>query len=334
QPGIRGSAVGDALAQLVERRIVQEALLVHDVGEPQVAGVEDLQLRLHAQLADARRAGPHHVRGRDVDAGALAEVEGAAVQSADLRAQDLDVRESLSLIHQVRAVDGDRGVLRVDDEVAAHAGGHVDDGIDVRGADEAGDLRVELRLAGALLRLRVADVDVDDGGAGAGRGDAGVRDLLRSDGDVLGLAGGVARTREGAREDDGAVHDAVLSDGSVWFGESVGMSVVTGAGVVTGASAVGVFSRRWASIQFRTVSRIRWGSSSPDMTRMPRPSMRPVRWRTASSWSPRPPTSAPRWTIRGGAPAARAAASARARADERRGRRSRPARTAGGRRRA
>src|SRR5699024_8596539 len=196
-----------------------------------------------------------------------AEVEGAAVQGAYLRAQGLDVREAFRLVDEIRAVDGDRGVLRVDDEVAAHARGHVDDGIDVRGADEAGDLHVELRLAGALLRLRVADVDVDDGGAGAGRGDAGVRDLLRGDGDVLGLAGGVARTREGAREDDGTVHDAVLSDGSVWFGESVG------------------FSSRWESIQPRTVARIRCGSSGPDMTRMPRPSMRPVRWRTASSRS-------------------------------------------------
>src|SRR5699024_6715310 len=113
QAGIRGSAVGDALAQLVERRIVQEALLVHDVGEPQVAGVEDLQLRLHAQLADARGTGPHHVRGRDVDAGALAEVEGAAVQGAYLRAQGLDVREALRLVDEIRAVDGDRGRLRV-----------------------------------------------------------------------------------------------------------------------------------------------------------------------------------------------------------------------------
>ncbi len=55
--------------------------------------------------------------------------------------------ESVEGIDEVGARHRGQGVLRVDDEVAAHSGGEVDDGVDVGGADAADDLAVVGDLA-------------------------------------------------------------------------------------------------------------------------------------------------------------------------------------------
>ena len=91
--GLGRGAVRDAHAQLVHRRVVDQALGDELVGEPQVPGVEDLQLGPHAQLLDPLGARAQHVRRADVDQAALAEVQAAAVERADVGQQLLDVRE-------------------------------------------------------------------------------------------------------------------------------------------------------------------------------------------------------------------------------------------------
>src|SRR5699024_7928263 len=102
----------------------------------------------------------HHVGGGDVDRAALAEVQGAAVQRADLRAQRLDVREPGGLVHQVGTLDQDERIGRVDHQVPAHPGGHVQHRADIGGVEDLLDLRVVLDLARAERGLRVAHVDV------------------------------------------------------------------------------------------------------------------------------------------------------------------------------
>src|SRR5699024_11500189 len=121
----------------------------------------------------------------------FAEVEGPAVDRADLGQQLFDVGETVEGVDEVGARHRRQGVLRVDDEVTAHAGGEVDDRVDIGCADPTDDLTVVGDLACALLGLEVTHVDVDDGGSGTGGGDRIVRDLLRGDGHVLALAGGV-----------------------------------------------------------------------------------------------------------------------------------------------
>ena len=160
-----------------------------------------------AELLDALGAVAEHVGGADVDQAALAEVEAAAVERADVGQQLLDVLEPLDAADQVGALDEGRRVLRVEHQVAAHAGGGVDDDVDVAGADPLHRLAVERDLARALAGLRVAHVDVHDRGARPRRGDA--RDSAICSG-VTGtcsdLPDGVAGAGEGTGDDDLAVH--------------------------------------------------------------------------------------------------------------------------------
>ena len=100
------------------------------------------------------------------------------------------------------------GLLRVQHQVAAHAGGGVDDDVDVAGADPLHRLAVERDLAGALPVSRIAHVDVDDRGAGPRCRDARVGDLLGRHGHVLGPAHGVACAGQGAGDHDLAIHDS------------------------------------------------------------------------------------------------------------------------------
>src|SRR5699024_6236786 len=70
----------------------------------QVAGVEDLEFGPHAQGLDPLRPLPEHVRGGDVDVRPFAEVEGPAVDRADLGQQLFDVGETVEGV--MRSVPG------------------------------------------------------------------------------------------------------------------------------------------------------------------------------------------------------------------------------------
>ena len=152
-----------------------------------------------AELLDLLRAVAQHVGRADVDQAALAEVEAAAVERADVGEQLLHVREPLDAADQVGALDERRRVLRVEHQVAAHARGGVDDDVDVGGADPLHCLAVERHLAGALARLGIAHVDVHDGRARTRRRDAGLGDLLRGDRHVLASGRRCRRRRSGRR---------------------------------------------------------------------------------------------------------------------------------------
>ena len=105
QRRVGGCAVRDVHAELEHRRRVDQPLLDQLAAEPQVAGVEDLHLDAHAELLDALGAVAQDVRRADVDQAALAEVEAAAVERADVGQQLLDVREPLDAVDQVGALD-------------------------------------------------------------------------------------------------------------------------------------------------------------------------------------------------------------------------------------
>src|SRR5699024_4640843 len=136
-----------------------QALLDELPAEPEVTGVEDLHLAAHAELLDALGTLAEHVGGADVDEAALAEVEAAAVEGADVGHDLLDVLEALPAGHQVGAVDEGGRVLWVEHQVAAHAGGGVDDDVDPARADALDRLAVVGHLAGPLAGRRFAHMD-------------------------------------------------------------------------------------------------------------------------------------------------------------------------------
>ena len=208
-PEVVRRAVRDAGAELDHRRVVDQAVADQLVHEHEMAGVEHLELRPHAELADPRRHRAQHPgRVHHHVVAARGEVHRPAVERADLGQQLLDVREPLGRADHVgaRLVGRQRRLVAAEHEVAAHAGGEVQDDVDVGRADPLDDRAVERRVAGAAAGLRVADVDVRDRRARARRLDRRVGDLLGRDRHVLAPAGGVAGARDGAGDEDLPVH--------------------------------------------------------------------------------------------------------------------------------
>ncbi len=204
--GIGWRAPGNAQAQL-DQRVFQQALLEQLLGEPQVAGVEDFQLGLHAQLGDAFGAGTQLRRSGDIDEVAVAEIQGAAVQGADFRQQLLDMRQALQRADQVGAgAELQRLLAATDFQVAAHAGGEVDDHVGVALADALDHLAVQRHVAARLAGLRIAHMAVGNGGAGLGCLDGGGGDFLGRDRDGRVFADGVASAGHRAGDDDFVVH--------------------------------------------------------------------------------------------------------------------------------
>src|SRR5882757_2101962 len=206
QLGLGWGTVRDTHAQLEQRRRVDQPLGDHLLGEPQVAGIEDLQLRFHPELLDALRADPQHVRGGDVELAALAEVQRAAVQGADVRQQLLDVRQPVQPVDQVGSVHRLERVLLVDHQVATHPGGQVDHHVDAAVLDPPDHLPVQRDLPGWAAGLDVPDVDVHHRRAGVGRLDRRGGDLLRGDRYELAAPDGVAGAGERTGNDHFTVH--------------------------------------------------------------------------------------------------------------------------------
>ena len=103
-------------------------------------------------------------------------------------------------------VDGQGRFNTAEHEVPPHAGGQVEDNVDVGGADPVLDLPVEIPPARGGPGLRVADMAMDDGRPGLGRVDRGFGDLFRRDRHVRRDAHRVARARHGAGDEDIAIH--------------------------------------------------------------------------------------------------------------------------------
>src|SRR5882762_1671068 len=184
----------DAHAQLNQRGRREQPLFDHLLHEPQVAGIEYFELRLHPQVLGNGGALAQIVRRGNVGAVPVAKIQRAAIERGDVGtirafvAEIDDVAHPILLGHEVAA--GSRRVLQTmiaDDDVAAHAAGEVDDDVDLALADALDDLAVVPGLHAECAGLGIANVDVNDGGAGVCGRDGGGRDLFGRDGAVRAL---------------------------------------------------------------------------------------------------------------------------------------------------
>ena len=157
------------------------------------------------------------LRGRLHDHGvAIAEIERAAIQRAEFRAQFGNVEQALNGADEIGArTPFHRRFAGADIKIAAHAGGQVDDDFLVLGADALHDFPVEINAAGTLAGLGVADMAMDHGGTGSGGFQRGIGNLLGGYGNIRAFANRVASAGHGAGNDDLGVH------GSPPFGREV-----------------------------------------------------------------------------------------------------------------
>src|SRR5690606_30020313 len=126
---------------------------------------------------------------------AVAEVEGAAVQGADLRQQFLHMRQAGQWADQVSVgAEVHRVLAATDFQVAAHAGGEVDDDVDVGLADALHHFTVQGYIAAEFAGVRVAYMAVHHGGAGLGGFYCGGGNLFGGDRHVRASGGRVAST--------------------------------------------------------------------------------------------------------------------------------------------
>ena len=109
-------------------------------------------------------------------------------------------RSVLALVELARLLAG------ADFEIAAHAGGQIDDDVLVLGANALHHLAIEMDAARALAGLGIADMAMNHGGAGGGRFERGIGDLLRRHRNGRMLADSVAGAGHRAGNDDLWIH--------------------------------------------------------------------------------------------------------------------------------
>src|SRR5277367_4982997 len=208
------NSVGNAHAQLNERGRGQEPFLDHLPDEPEIAGVENLQLRLDPEILGNGGALAQIVGGGDVGAIAVAEVQGAAGQGGDIRpvkafmAQVDDMAHAVFLADEIAA--GARRILQpviAHHDVAAHAAGEIHEHIDFALADALDDFAVVLGLHAEGAGFGFAHVNVNDGGAGLGGRDGRGGDLFGGDGAVRALGDLGVIAGDGAGNDDVVIHE-------------------------------------------------------------------------------------------------------------------------------
>ena len=167
---------------------------------------------------NALGAGAQLRRGGHVNGVAIAEVQRAAIEGADFRQQFFDVSQAGQRADQVGVrAELHRVLAGADFQVAAHAGGEVDDDVDVGLADALHHFAVQRHVTAELAGLWVTHVAMHHGGAGLGGFHGRRSDLFRGDRHVRASGGRVASTGECAGDDDVVVHGAVSfrRDGSV-----------------------------------------------------------------------------------------------------------------------
>ena len=190
-----------------------QAFLDHLLGKPQVAGVEDLELRLDLEVAQDRGALAQVIGGRDVGAVAVAEVEAAAIERRDIGpvlaflAQVDHVAHAIFLRDEVGA--GRRSVghaMVADVDVATHAAGQVDEDVHLALADALDHLAVVPGLHAEDAGLGIAHVDVHHRRAGLRGLDCGLGDILRRDRAVRALGDLGVVAGDGAGDHDLRIH--------------------------------------------------------------------------------------------------------------------------------
>ena len=171
----------NAHAKLDQHGILDQPFRGELLSEPEMPGVERLDLRAHPE----RRHLPRHLaqhRGR-VGHDVIAEIEihGSAVEGADLRKALRDMGDTLGRPRHVGAFFVDRqGRFNVaEDEVPTHASGEVQYYVDIGRADPVRHLPVEIPPARRGACLWIPDMAMDHSRSGLGRVDGGLGDLLR-----------------------------------------------------------------------------------------------------------------------------------------------------------
>ena len=204
---LHGRAPGNAEAELEQRRIVDETFGAQLLGEPEIAGIEDLHLRLDAIGLDEPRllAQLAGVCTTMVLPSPKLSVPQSSVQisgrsSATCRSRSTGPTRSVSVPHfmglasaptsrsppmpAVRLMMTSLFLARMRSTTSA----------------------IEIDTAGALAGLRIAHMAVDDGRAGGGRFERRIGDLLGRDRNGRMLADRVAGAGHGAGDDDFGVH--------------------------------------------------------------------------------------------------------------------------------
>ena len=144
-------------------------------------------------------------RGR-VDEHAVAHVQAAHVEAADIRAQLLDMAHAFVRPPHRAGGAGLGGVVGVVLEARARAGGQVDQDVGAAGTDALDHLAIERAVHARLGGLGVSHMDMDDRRAGLGGVDAGVRDLFRRHRHRRVFPRRVGRPGHRARNDHLALH--------------------------------------------------------------------------------------------------------------------------------
>ena len=159
------------------------ALLGQIFRKPQMAGVEGLDLRLHAKRLHLLRHLDQHRRAVRHDVVAMAKIHCAAIQRADLRPAVGDMLQPFGGSCHVGScsVWRQRCFDAAKHQVATHARCQVQHHIGFGFADAVGDLAEQSRVARRLAGLGIADMTMDDSRAGARRFDGAVGDLRRGD---------------------------------------------------------------------------------------------------------------------------------------------------------
>src|SRR6218665_3381023 len=198
---------GNTEAQLKQWRIVEQPFLEQLLGEPQMAGVEYLQLGLEAERLYAFGGGPQLRWRRHVDVVAVTEVERAAIERADFRQQFLDMHQPGQPADQIGALaETHRLLTGADLQIAPHAGRQIDDDIGVGAANAVNHFAVQIRVTAATTRLRVAHMAMRHRRTGLRRLDRRRRNLLGSDGNRRVFAHRVTCAGDGAGDDDFMIH--------------------------------------------------------------------------------------------------------------------------------
>ncbi len=136
-------------AQLHQNRVIKQALLLQPLGERQMAGVENLDLRAHAKPLYLPGHFPEHGGRVGHHIIAFTEIHRAAIQRADFRQEFSNMRKPFRCARHIGlgGIGRQRGFCRPKDQIAADTCRQVQHDIDTRRPDVVHNLAEKLQLA-------------------------------------------------------------------------------------------------------------------------------------------------------------------------------------------
>jgi hypothetical protein len=195
------------VAELEQRRRFQQVFPEHLQGKTEIAGIENLQFRLHSQFPDAFCSPAQHVRRGDIDQAPVTEIKRTAIQGTDFRQQFLDVGQPLHGAHKIGVLpELRRRFIRPDEQVSAHPRSQVDDHVGAAGSNPVDRFPVQGNVTRPLSGFRVAHVTMNDCSSGLRGVDGRPGNLFRGNGYFRVLTRGIARARNRTSDDDFKIH--------------------------------------------------------------------------------------------------------------------------------